>query len=91
MMSYRYHHDVRTTLTLDPDVASRLKVASQRSGRSFKKVVNDALRRGLAHADEMTQAAPFAVKTHDFGGTRPGVNLDKIGTLLAHLEGPEYK
>ena len=82
---------MRTTLTLDPDVAARLKTASQRSGRPFKVVVNDALRRGLAHSDEMSQAAPFVVEAHDFGGARSGVNLDKIGALLAHLEGPDYK
>ncbi len=82
---------MRTTLTLDPDVAAKLKADSQRSGRPFKVVVNDALRRGLRHTEEMQLAAPFVVKPHDFGGVRPGVSLDKIGTLLAHLEGPDYK
>lgn len=82
---------MRTTLTLDPDVAERLKAAAQNTGRPFKVVVNDALRRGLSRGDEMQRAPQFVVKPHDFGGTRPGVNLDKIGTLLAHLEGPDYK
>ena len=82
---------MRTTLTLDPDVAARLKTQAQRTGRPFKTVVNDALRRGLAHSDQMHAAQPFQVKAHDFGGVRAGVNLDKIGALLAQLEGPEYK
>ena len=82
---------MRTTLTLDPDVAERLKAASRRTGRPFKVTVNDALRRGLAHSDEMSQAAPFVVKAHDFGGIRAGLNVDKIGALLAQLEGPDYK
>lgn len=82
---------MRTTLTLDPDISSRLKAEAHRTGRPFKVVVNDALRRGLSHAESMRETQPFSVKTHDFGGTRAGVNLDKIGILLAQLEGPDHK
>jgi hypothetical protein len=39
---------MRTTLTLDPDVAALLKKAVARGDVSFKDAVNDALRRGLA-------------------------------------------
>ncbi|MGE0393765.1 MAG: ribbon-helix-helix protein, CopG family [Vicinamibacterales bacterium] len=38
---------MRTTLTLDPDVAARLKKLVDDGGLSFKEAVNDALRRGL--------------------------------------------
>ena len=38
---------MRTTLTLDPDVAAMLKKAVARSDVSFKQAVNEALRRGL--------------------------------------------
>lgn len=38
---------MRTTLTLDPDVAAMLKKAVARGDATFKDVVNDALRRGL--------------------------------------------
>ncbi len=38
---------MRTTLTLDPDVAALLKKAVARGEVSFKQAVNDALRRGL--------------------------------------------
>jgi len=41
---------MRTTLTLDDDVASKLRAEVQRSGGSFRKVVNETLRRGLASA-----------------------------------------
>ena len=37
---------MRTTLTLDDDVAAKLKTESQRAGRSFREVVNETLRRG---------------------------------------------
>ena len=42
---------MRTTLTLDPDVAAMLKKAvAQKGESSFKAVVNEALRKGLAFA-----------------------------------------
>lgn len=41
---------MRTTLTLDPDVAALLKKAVAKADVSFKQAVNEALRRGLAEA-----------------------------------------
>ena len=38
---------MRTTLTLDPDVAVLLRQIQRAHGRSFEAVVNDALRQGL--------------------------------------------
>lgn len=42
-----YGRGVRTTLTLDDDVAMLLKKRAQESGRPFRDVVNQVLRRGL--------------------------------------------
>lgn len=41
---------MRTTLTLDPDVAALLKKAMASGDQSFKDVVNAAIRRGLIGA-----------------------------------------
>ena len=38
---------MRTTLTLDDDVAAKLRAEMRRSGMSFREVLNDAIRRGL--------------------------------------------
>ncbi len=48
MRSSPQHQDMRTTLTLDDDVAAKLKAESRRAGRPFKEIVNEALRSGLA-------------------------------------------
>jgi hypothetical protein len=40
--------DVRTTLTLDDDVAAKLHQESRRTGKSFKETVNEYLRIGLS-------------------------------------------
>ncbi|MGH7962252.1 MAG: CopG family transcriptional regulator [Candidatus Binatia bacterium] len=38
---------MRTTITLDQDVAAKLKAEARRSGKSFKETINEAIRRGL--------------------------------------------
>jgi len=55
---------MRTTLTLDDDVAMALHERARRTGRSFKDVVNEAVRRGLGPAAPRTRVVP---PTHDLG------------------------
>jgi hypothetical protein len=78
---------VRTTLTLDDDVAARLQTESRRSGRSFKDVVNDYLRRGLEGGHPSPPRKPFKVKARALG-LRPGMDYDNVADLLEHIEGP---
>jgi plasmid stability protein len=75
----------RTTLTLEDDVAARLRQEAQRQGRSLKAVANDALRVGL-RAPESKEAPAFRMQTRDMG-LRPGVDLDDIQGLLDRLDG----
>jgi hypothetical protein len=82
---------VRTTLTLDHDVAAKLKAAARRMGRAFREVVNDALRRGLARPAASPQKAPSRVKPRDLGALGPGLSLDNIGDLLEQVEGPVHR
>ena len=51
---------MRTTLTIDPDVAQLLTQALDRAKKPLKQVVNDALRRGLS-APDLAQRKPFKV------------------------------
>ena len=53
---------MRTTLTLDDDVGQALREAARHGGRSFKALVNEVLRRGLAAGEKpLEQRAPFRV------------------------------
>ena len=79
---------MRTTLTLDDDVAAKLKSLARRSGRAFREVVNDTLRRGLARPPAGSSRAPFRVVTRDLGALRPGLSLDSIPELIERVEGP---
>jgi hypothetical protein len=80
-------HDVshRTTLTLDDDVASRIDGEVRRTGRPYRAVVNDALRRGLEAP--RPALAPYRVDARPMG-RRPGMDIDDVAGLLDLLDGP---
>lgn len=81
---------MRTTLTLDEDVADKLKAESRRAGRSFRDIVNETLRRGLVSRRESSPRKPFKVKARDLG-LRPGLSLDNVAELLEQVEGPTFR
>lgn len=72
---------MRTTLTIDDDVAAKLRDEMAKSQRSLKEVVNAFLRRGLAAPRDEELASPFTVKARPMG-LRNGFDLDDIGGLL---------
>jgi hypothetical protein len=82
---------MRTTLTLDDDVAAKLQAESRRTGRSFREVVNEAIRHGLVSKSPATSRRPFKVVARDLGATRPGLNVDSIADLLEQVEGPLHR
>jgi hypothetical protein len=82
---------MRTTLTLDEDVAAKLKAESRRAGRPFREIVNETLRRGLASRPATARRRAFRVTARDLGGLRPGLNLDNIAELLEQIEGPAFR
>ena len=81
------HHDapVRTTVTLEPDVAEKLREFAHRSRMSFKAALNAALRRGLVAQDPPSRRGRFVVEPHD-GTFRPGVDLGRLNQLSDQLE-----
>jgi hypothetical protein len=81
----------RTTVTLDEDVAAKLRAEMRRSGKPFKRTLNDALRRGLLEGGAGKRHPAFRVKARDLGRLRSGVSLDDIGGLLDRLEGEQRR
>lgn len=81
---------MRTTLTLDEDVAAKLKAEARRVGRPFRAIVNETLRRGLASRQGATPRKPFKVKARDLG-LKPGLSLDNVAELLDQVEGPAFR
>jgi hypothetical protein len=83
---------VRTTLTLEEDVASKLKAEVRRSGKPFKDVVNEYLRLGFqGRGPRPKPDPPFEIHPRDLGALRPGLSLDNIGDLLEAAEGPAHR
>ena len=91
MVSNNYHQRMRTTLTLDDDLAAKLKAETRRSGRSLKDIVNEYLRLGLYTKKTQRPSRPFRVEARDLGALRPGLSLDNVGDLLEQLEGPVHR
>lgn len=85
MMTHRDDAVMRTTLSLDPDVAERVQQEMKRSGHGLKRVVNEALRLGLGLAGKRRRPARFAIEPHSFG-FQPGFDLDRLNQLTDELE-----
>ena len=74
---------MRTTITLDPDVAELVKRAMSERGLTFKQAVNDAIRAG----EDAGEAEPVSIPTFSMG--TPRVDLTKALQVAADLEDEE--
>lgn len=81
--------NMRTTLTLDDDVAAALKEKAQRSGRPFKEVVNAVVRRGLEAELAPRPSRRYRLEPSSLGELRPGVDLDQALRLADALADAE--
>ena len=81
---------MRTTLTLDDDVAAKLRAEVRRSGKPFKAIVNEALRIGLTPGVRQKKLPPFRVKAFPMG-LRAGLSYDNIEQLIEFAEGPLHR
>jgi hypothetical protein len=80
---------VRTTLSLDDDVAKLLEKESRRSGSSFKEIVNYFLRLGLMSAKSPPRKS-FTVTPRKMG-LPSGLSYDNVEELLEALEDPAHQ
>ncbi|MCY7345906.1 MAG: hypothetical protein LH614_06755 [Pyrinomonadaceae bacterium] len=82
---------MRTTLTIEEDVAAKLqKKLKQSVGKTFKDVVNETLRLGLLAEKNITPPEKFRVQSRALG-IKKGLNYDNIGELLEQIEGADHK
>jgi hypothetical protein len=80
---------MRTTLTLDPDVAMKLKKRMAEKKLTLKETVNQTLRSGLKVVEKEKIRAPFKVIPHSYG-FKPGIDLNRLNQLVDELEAEEY-
>lgn len=80
---------MRTTLTLDDDLAGLLKRRARELGVPFKEAVNRTIRTGLGEAAAARAHAAPKTEPHSFG-LRTGIDADKLGQLADELEAETF-
>jgi hypothetical protein len=80
---------MRTTLTIDDATGRKLKQLAHDTGKTFKQVVNETLRRGLAASEQIEAGKPYRLKPVSLGEVAPDYNLDKALALAEQLEDEE--
>jgi adenine C2-methylase RlmN of 23S rRNA A2503 and tRNA A37 len=81
---------MRTTLTLDDDVATQLERLRRQRGVTFRELVNDVVRRGLRDMSrEPRRRKVLRTRTFDMG--KPLINIDNVAETLGLLEGEGFK
>jgi len=81
---------MRTTLTLDADVASKARRGATKLGKPFKEVINAALRLGLDQLLQPPPAKPYRTISRPMG-LRQGFSYDNIAELIARAEGEDHQ
>lgn len=80
---------MRTTLTIDDELARQLKEIAHRTGRSFKSVVNESLRAGISGSTHVPAPRSYRMKPASLGDVVGPYNLDKALLLSDRIEDEE--
>jgi hypothetical protein len=78
---------MRTTLTLDDDIAAKLESEARRSRLGFRETVNTILRIGLAARRGRLPRQPFTVKPLTLEPVDRNLDFDNIEALLDQVDG----
>ena len=82
---------MRTTLTIEDDVAALIQRLRERRKASLKTVVNEALRQGLKQLQTPSRPPRRRHTTVvSLGSCLPG-NLDDVAEALANAEGENFR
>ena len=82
---------MRTTLTIDDDVAVLLERVRKSRKTGLKSIVNDALRQGLKEMTKPHKAKrPYRTQSVSLGRCLVG-NIDNVAEVLAVSEGEGFK
>ncbi len=87
---------MRTTITLEPDVAEKVRQAGRSGTQSQKQIINEALRRGLQAGRQKSKPKPYKIEPFD-SPFRAGIDTAKLNQIVdefeaeAHLNGKLQK
>ena len=80
---------MRTTLTIEPEIAERLRQERSLGKRPLKTIINDALKRGLG-LESPVPREPYRVSPHS-SRFLSGVDVGKLNQLADELEAGEFQ
>lgn len=81
---------MRTTLTLDDELARKLKELAHRRRVSFKRIVNETLKAGLESSRRPARGAGIFRVEASHCGFLAGVDTGKLNQLADELEAAEH-
>lgn len=77
---------MRTTITLDDDVAREIHARAKQSDKSFKEILNESLRLAFSVSrSPLSRLKPFRVHPHK-SAFRAGIDAAKLNQLVDELE-----
>jgi hypothetical protein len=81
---------MRTTITIDDDIAARLLRLAEDQKKNKKDIINEILRRGLEEARENPSIKKYTTRGKDLGQCRYP-SMDDISDIIAVAEGESHK
>ena len=81
---------MRTTLTLDDDVAAMLRKLQEEEGKPFKDIVNDVLRLGMLRIESPNRELPHYSTPEIEAGPCRYPDLDNVSDVLSVAEREDY-
>ena len=81
---------MRTTLNFDESVLDQARFIAEKSGLSFKAVINQAMRLGLDLLKKGQKKKAYQTKPQAMN-LKKGLSLDHIQDLLDHIEGEDAR
>jgi plasmid stability protein len=94
MLLYKHHKhpnmSIRTTVTLDDDVAARVRQESKARGTSFRDTLNELLRLALLGTDQKPARRTLVIQPRQMG-FRAGLRHDSVESLLEYGEGEQHR
>jgi hypothetical protein len=80
---------MRTTVTLEPDLAKKIKALAHRRHLSFKQALNEVIRLGLTSPARQDPQPRYTLEPHP-SGFRPGIDTGKLNQLFDQLEVEDF-
>jgi len=82
---------MRTTLTIDDDLATLLRRLQEKRRAGFKETVNNVLRAGLAALTAPARPRPVAHPTRAVRGEPRLADFDNVAEVLSQVEGDAHR